>query len=104
MRTDPKPNTRGLPTLPALVSPLNGTVEIAGPDQFPLDELIHKGLRARNDPRDVATTNPDASFFGIVPSERNLIPGDGARIAETRFADWLSCSTEQQPAPSVKGA
>ena len=32
MRADPKANTRGLPTLPALASPLNGIVEIAGPD------------------------------------------------------------------------
>jgi hypothetical protein len=104
MWADPKANTRGLPTLSALASPLNGIVKIAGPDQFRLDELIHKALRARNDPRDV-TTDPHASFFGIVPSERTLLPGERARIAETRFADWLSCSTaQQQPAPSGRGA
>jgi hypothetical protein len=104
MWADPKANTRGLPSLSALASPLNGIVKIAGPDQFGLDELIHKTLRARNDPRDV-TTDPHASFFGIVPSERTLLPGDRARIAEARFADWLSCSTaQQQPAPSVRGA
>jgi hypothetical protein len=46
-----------------------------------------------------------ASYFEIVPSERTLLPGDGARIAETLFADWFSCSTaQQQPAPSLKGA
>ena len=101
MRADPKANTRALATLSALASPLNGIVEIAGPDQFRLDELAR---RARNDPRDV-TTDPHASYFGIVPSERTLLPGDGARIAETRFADWLSCSTAQhQPAPSLRGA
>ena len=44
MRADPKANTRGLPKLPAPASPLNGIVEIAGPDQFRLDELIHKAL------------------------------------------------------------
>ena len=44
MRADPKANTRGLPTLPALASPLNGIVEIAGPDQFRLDELIHRAF------------------------------------------------------------
>ena len=92
MQADPKANTRGLPTLPALASPLNG------------DELNHEALRARNDPRDV-TADPHASYFGIVPSERTLLPGDGARIAGSRFADWLSCSTaQQQPAPSVRGA
>ena len=48
MWADPKANTRALPTLSALASPLNGIVEIAGPDQFGLDELIHKAPRARN--------------------------------------------------------
>jgi hypothetical protein len=82
MWADPKANTRGLSALSALASPLNGIVEIAGPDQFRFDELIHKAPRARNDPRDV-TTGPHASYFGIVRSERTLLPGDGARIAET---------------------
>jgi hypothetical protein len=85
MGAEPKANTRGLPTLPAFASPLNGIVEIAESGQFRLKEFIHKALR--------------------VPSERTLVPGDGARIAETRFADWLRCCTaQQQPAPSVKGA
>ena len=73
MRAEPKADTRALPTLPALGSPLNGIVEIAGPDQCRLDGLIQKALRARNDPRDV-TTDPQASYFGMVPSERTLLP------------------------------
>ena len=104
MRSDPKANTRGLPRLSALASPLNGIVEIAESGQFRLNEFIHKALSARDDPSDV-TTDRAASCFGIVPSERTLLPGDRARIAEARFADWLSCSTaQQQPAPSVRGA
>jgi hypothetical protein len=103
MWADPNANSRGLPTLSALASPLNGIV-IAGPNQFRLDELIRKALTARNDPRDI-TTDPHASYFGIVSSERTLLPEDGPRIAGTRFADWLNCSTAQrQPAPSVRGA
>jgi hypothetical protein len=104
MRADPKANTRGLPTLPALASALNGIVEIAGPDQFRLDELIHQALRARNEPRDVTTAHTQATS-GSCRASRTLLRGDGARIAETRFADWPSCSTaQQQPAPSVRGA
>src|SRR5207248_11487407 len=76
-------------------SPLNGIVEIAGPDQFRLDELIRKGLKARNDPREVIT-DPHARYFGIGPSERTLLPGDDARIAETRFDDWLSQSVHSK--------
>jgi hypothetical protein len=73
MRAEPKANTRGLPTLPALASPLNGIAEIAESGQFRLNEFIHKALRARDDPSDV-TTDRDASYFGIVPSERTLVP------------------------------
>ena len=104
MRAEPKANTRLLATLPALASPLNGIVEIAEPDQFHVDELIRKALRARDVPSDV-TTYRDASYSGIVPSERTLLPGDGAGIGETRFADWLSCfMAQQEPAPGVRGA
>jgi uncharacterized protein YbjT (DUF2867 family) len=68
--------------------PLNGMVEVAGPEQFRLDELIRDVLRTRNDPREVVT-DPQARYFGINPSERALVPGSDARIAETRFSDWL---------------
>ena len=70
-------------------SPVNGIVEVAGPDQFHLDELIRRGLSARNDPRDVIA-DPGARYFGAELSERILLPGDDARIAETHFEDWLS--------------
>ena len=68
--------------------PLNGMVEIAGPEQVRLDELIRGMLTARHDPRKVVT-DPQARYFGINPSERALLPGPGARLAETRFSDWL---------------
>jgi uncharacterized protein YbjT (DUF2867 family) len=69
--------------------PVNGVVEVAGPEQFGLDELIRRGLSARNDPREVIA-DPRARYFGAVLNERTLLPGDDARIAETRFEDWLS--------------
>jgi uncharacterized protein YbjT (DUF2867 family) len=70
-------------------APVNGMVEIAGPEQFRLDELIRGMLTARNDPREVVT-DPQARYFGINPSERALLPGPDARLAETRFSDWLT--------------
>jgi uncharacterized protein YbjT (DUF2867 family) len=73
-------------------SPVNGIVEIAGPDQFRLDELIRERLSAIGDPREVIA-DPDASYFGITPGERTLLAGDDARIAETRYEDWLSQPT-----------
>src|ERR687895_1462588 len=69
-------------------APVNGMVEIAGPEQFRLDELIRGVLKTRNDPREVVT-DPQARYFGINPSERALLPGPDARVAETRFSDWL---------------
>jgi uncharacterized protein YbjT (DUF2867 family) len=68
--------------------PLADTVEVAGPDRFPLHELVRHRLDAVGDTREVLT-DPDASYFGIKPGERTLLPGAGARIAETRFDDWL---------------
>ncbi len=68
----------------AVEAPLNGIVEVAGPDQFRLDELIRGVLRASHDPREVIT-DPHASYFGISPSERTLLPADDARLGTTRL-------------------
>ena len=69
-------------------SPVNGIVEVAGPEQFRLDELIRRALSARHDPRDVIT-DPNARYFGALLGEQTLLPGDDASISETRFKDWL---------------
>jgi uncharacterized protein YbjT (DUF2867 family) len=69
-------------------SPVNGIVEVAGPEQFRLDEFIRRGLTARNDPRKVIA-DPDARYFGAQLSERTLVPGDDVRLGDTRFEDWL---------------
>ena len=76
----------------AVGPPVNGIVEIAGPEQFRLDELIRGMLKAGNDPREVIA-DPQARYFGIAPSERTLLPGADPRIAETRFEDWLKQPT-----------
>lgn len=72
----------------AVGTPVNGIVEVAGPDQFTLDVLIRRFLSARDDRREVLT-DPRARYFGAVLGERTLVPGDGAIIGEVRFADWL---------------
>jgi uncharacterized protein YbjT (DUF2867 family) len=75
----------------ALGSPVNGTVEIAGPERFRLDEVARRVLRAHHDPREVIA-DAHARYFGGELEERTLIPGDDAHLASTRFADWLSRS------------
>ncbi|MGW3164578.1 SDR family oxidoreductase [Streptomyces sp. NPDC001142] len=73
----------------AVGAPVNGIVEVAGPDTFHLDELIRTGLAAENDPRTVVT-DPQARYFGAELRETTLLPGPDARITETRFTDWLA--------------
>jgi uncharacterized protein YbjT (DUF2867 family) len=79
--------------------PVNGIVEIAGPEQFRLDELIRGRLEARHDPREVIT-DPDAQYFGIAPGERTLLPGNGAQLSDTRLDDWERNARAQAPEPS----
>ena len=72
----------------AMSSPVNGTVEIGGPEKFRLDELIRRDLAARKDPRGVISDS-HARYYGIAVSERSLVPDDDARLGQTRFEDWL---------------
>ncbi|HUJ09582.1 MAG TPA: SDR family oxidoreductase [Verrucomicrobiae bacterium] len=80
----------------ALGPPLNGTVEIGGPEQFRVDDLVRRRLAALKDPREVIA-DPNALYAGAKLSERTLVPGDDARLGETRFETWLSQSTGQVP-------
>jgi uncharacterized protein YbjT (DUF2867 family) len=72
----------------AVGAPVNGTVEIAGPEQFRLDEFIREGLSARHDPREVVA-DPQAPYSGAILSERTLVPSGDARLGEIRFQEWL---------------
>jgi uncharacterized protein YbjT (DUF2867 family) len=76
----------------AVSEPVNGIVELAGPEPFRLDELAGRVLSAKNDQRQV-TSDADARYFGTELDYRSLIPGDNPRIASTRFEDWLTNST-----------
>ena len=91
----------------AIGSPLNGIVEIAGPEDFRFDELIRQGLSASKDPREIIA-DPHARYFGTELSERSLVPGDDAQLGEKRFEDWLSRSANQiqptNPQPKAVGA
>ncbi|MEU5314134.1 SDR family oxidoreductase [Streptomyces sp. NPDC021562] len=72
----------------AVGAPVNGVVEVAGPDVFQLDELIRQLLAAKDDTRTVVT-DPSAPYSGAELEETTLVPGPDAHIAETRFTDWL---------------
>ena len=75
----------------AVGAALNDTIELAGPETFRLDELAQRVLNAQDDPRQV-TADPHARYFGAELDDSSLTPGDDARIASTRFENWLSQS------------
>ena len=73
----------------AVGAPVNGIVELGGPEQFRLDEIVRRYLGARDDPRSVIA-DPRALYYGAQLEERTLVPDANANIGETRFEDWLS--------------
>ena len=79
----------------AVGAPVNGTVEVAGPQQFRFDELVRQGLGARNDPREIVV-DPHARYFGAELGERSLIPAGEARLGEIHFQEWLDRPVLQQ--------
>ncbi len=73
----------------AVAKPLNGTIETAGPDALPFDEVVRRYLAAHHDPRTVVR-DEQAHYFGTPLEKRSLVPGENALLGSTRFVDWLS--------------
>jgi uncharacterized protein YbjT (DUF2867 family) len=73
----------------ALAAPVNSIIEIGGPEALPFADFVGRGLRAAGDQR-VVLTDPEARYFGARLDERSLVPSAGARLAATRFDDWLA--------------
>jgi uncharacterized protein YbjT (DUF2867 family) len=71
--------------------PLNGIIEVEGPEQFRFDEFIGKGLKARGDSREVIA-DPHARYFGAELSDRMLVPDGDAKPGQIRFEEWLTKS------------
>jgi uncharacterized protein YbjT (DUF2867 family) len=82
----------------AVEAPVNGTVEIAGPESFRMDVLVRRRLTQLNDPREVVT-DPEARYSGAKVDNRTLVPGPVARLGETRFETWAT-----QPAAKTAAA
>jgi uncharacterized protein YbjT (DUF2867 family) len=78
----------------ALEKPINGMIEIAGPERFRMNEIVARYLKAINDPRTVEA-DVHARYFGSELDDRSLVPAEGARLGKISFDDWLRQS--QQP-------
>src|SRR5438552_8848305 len=80
----------------AVAKPLNGIVELAGPDAIPFDEVVRQYLAAHHDPRTVLT-DEQARYFGTPLENRSLIPaGENPLLGSTHFADWLIRTATQR--------
>jgi uncharacterized protein YbjT (DUF2867 family) len=85
----------------AVGQPVNGVVEIAGPEQFRLDELVRRRLAILKDPREVVA-DPNALYSGARISDKTLVPEKNARLGETRFETWLTQPAAQIPSAHVQ--
>ena len=72
----------------ALAEPINGVVEVAGPDQIRQDEFVRQFLSATGDTRKVITDDRSL-YFGIAVNVQSLVPGKNPRLGSTHFRDWL---------------
>jgi uncharacterized protein YbjT (DUF2867 family) len=72
-----------------LAEPVNGIIELAGPEPLPLAELAQRWLTAKRDKRKVVV-DPKARYFGTELNDRSLTPGANPRIGPTRFDEWLN--------------
>ena len=81
----------------AVGAPINGIVEVSGPEQFRLDEIVRRYLAAGDDRRSVIA-DTHARYYGAELGERTLVPDNNANIGETRFEDWLSRQFASAPA------
>jgi uncharacterized protein YbjT (DUF2867 family) len=79
----------------ALGGPRHGSLEVAGPQQFRLDDLVRRVLVAGHDLRQVVV-DPLATYFGGRLGERSLVPAGEAQLGATRFEDWLDRSSRGQ--------
>ncbi len=75
----------------AVAAPVNGTIEIAGPDRLGLEEMVRRFLSANNDPRRVVA-DVHARYYGTELDDQSLTPGDDPRLGPTHFGEWLSRS------------
>lgn len=87
----------------AMGKPVNGVIEIAGPEPYRLDELVRVELRALKDPREVVA-DPEARYFGARLSERTLMPSADARLGQVTFESWQQREATKRPSTAQQAA
>lgn len=80
-------------------APVQGMVEIAGPEAVPIAQFVSRQLHRKADPRTVIAA-ADASYFGVPLDDDTLVAGGAARRGNIRFDQWLEASE----APSARAS
>lgn len=81
----------------ALAEPVNGTLEIAGPDTFHMDEIVGRVLEYDKSPRKVVR-DPEALYYGVKLDDQSLLPGPSPHLGSIKFDWWLT----HVPAPQTR--
>ena len=76
----------------ALGQPVNGMIEVAGPDRIRQDELVRQFLSAKGDTREVVADD-SAGYFGIAVNDQSLVPGENPRLGPVHYEEWLKASS-----------
>jgi uncharacterized protein YbjT (DUF2867 family) len=71
-----------------LNAPINGTIEIAGPERVRLSEMVKRYLKSTNDERHVVAAE-ETLYFGIKLNDQSLVPGPNGRLSPTSFDEWF---------------
>lgn len=79
----------------ATAAPLNGVIELAGPERISLDEIVRRYLQGKRDPRQVVA-DVHARYFGTELDDKSLTPGDNPNLGSTSFETWFRRSVAQQ--------
>ena len=87
----------------AVAPPVNKTIEIGGPEQFRLDELVRRRLASLDDSREVVA-DPDALYSGARVSGQILVPGSSAQLGTTTFETWLARSAATKSTVNTSAA
>ncbi|MGO4764774.1 SDR family oxidoreductase [Cupriavidus sp. 2KB_3] len=72
----------------ALAAPVNGIVDIAGPERFQMSDLVQRYLKATGATK-IAVADPAARYFGAELQEGTLVPEGEARLGHISFSDWM---------------
>ncbi len=67
-------------------APVNGVVNLGGPEKMSFAELARAVLARRGESTPVVV-DPAATYFGVPVDQNSLVTGDGAVLATRRFVD-----------------